>query len=67
MTSKFAGARAAVAGGQLLYRLVERFADGGCMVEEFIAPNDAEALERALDVAETDTVELWNGERRVAV
>lgn len=63
---KSVGVAAAVAGGQFLYRLVERFADGGCMVEEFIAPNDAEALERARDVAETETMELWNGERRIA-
>jgi hypothetical protein len=62
---KIQTASAALGGGQLLYRLVERFADGGCMIEEFIAPDDAEALARARDVAETEAMELWNGERRI--
>lgn len=62
---KIQTASAALGGEQLLYRLVERFADGGCMIEEFIAPDDAEALARARDVAETEAMELWNGERRV--
>ena len=54
-------------GEPTLYRLVERFPDGRCMIEEFMAPHDAEALERARDVAESDTIELWSGERRVPI
>ena len=62
---KIQTASAALGGGPFLYRLVERFADGGCTIEEFVAPDDAEALARARDVAETEAMELWNGERRV--
>lgn len=54
------------AGGlELRYRLVERTADGGFMVEEFTAPSDEIALERALDVAEGGAIELWRGERLI--
>lgn len=47
--------------GELRYRLVERCGDG-VVVEEFTAPNDEVALERALDVAEDERFQLWRGQ-----
>lgn len=43
------------------YRLVERTANGRTLTEEFPAPDDDSALERALSVADHGVVELWRG------
>jgi hypothetical protein len=51
--------------GEMRYRLVERCRDGGYMIEEFTAPCDQEALDRALDVAEGGSIQLWCGERLI--
>ena len=58
----FGAASSALGRGELCYRLVERCDDGGLMIEEFTAPNDEIARERALDVAEDERFQLWRGE-----
>lgn len=43
------------------YRLVERTPTGETLTEEFPAPDDDSALERALSVADSGMIELWRG------
>lgn len=49
----------AARGPNLTYRLVEKGPSGECASETFVAPDDAEALERALDVCDGALNELW--------
>jgi hypothetical protein len=55
---------AALRRGQL-YRLVEQAANGAIQTEEFHAPDDQSAIERALSVAEGVRLELWRGDQLV--
>lgn len=52
-------------GAQRTYWLVEF--DGQCppVREPFLAPSDEDALERAIDVAEGEVFEIWEGDRLV--
>jgi len=44
-----------------MYRLVEHYVDGTLHSEEFPAPDDDSALERALSVADGGVIEVWRG------
>ena len=44
-----------------MYRLVEQYVDGTLHSEEFPAPDDDSALERALSVADGGVIEVWRG------
>ena len=41
------------------YRLIEYFASGYVLCEDFPAPSDEEAIRRALDVCTAAKVEIW--------
>jgi hypothetical protein len=62
----FGAAGAAVRSRKHRYKLVERYSDGRVQVEEFIAPSDAVAVERAMSVAETGALEVWRGRTQLA-
>jgi hypothetical protein len=62
----FGAAGAAVRSRRHRYKLVERFSNGRVQVEEFIAPSDAVAVERAMSVAETGALEVWRGRTQLA-
>ena len=47
------------------YRLIEWSADGARASERFPAPDDAQALARALEVSDAERLELWRGARLV--
>lgn len=47
------------------YRLVELRADGGRVVEEFRAADDASAVHQALAAAEGQAMEVWRGARLI--
>jgi hypothetical protein len=53
------------AGAQRTYWLVEIQGPRQSEREAFLAPSDADALERALDVAEGEVFEVWQGDRLV--
>lgn len=59
-----------IAGAQLrrgrVYRLVERHVDGTTHSEDFPAPDDDSALERALSVADGGVIEVWRGAELVS-
>lgn len=50
---------------QRRYRLLEFRLQGGPSVEEFVAPDDEEALQRVLTVLPEHAFELWCGRRLV--
>ena len=64
MLAGFGMAGAMLRRGQL-YRLVEHAANGDTQTEEFHAPDDKSAIERALSVAEGVRLELWRGDELV--
>lgn len=47
------------------YRLVEIDREGRVSSEDFSAPNDDEALERAIEVGRGPMIELWCGARLI--
>lgn len=64
MLAGFGMAGAMLRRGQL-YRLVEHAANGDTQTEDFHAPDDKSAIERALSVAEGVRLELWRGDELV--
>ena len=64
MLAGFGMAGAMLRRGQL-YRLVEHSANGDIQTEDFHAPDDKCAIERALSVAEGVRLELWRGDELV--
>ena len=64
MLAGFGMAGAMLRRGQL-YRLVEHAANGDTQTEDFHAPDDKCAIERALSVAEGVRLELWRGDELV--
>ncbi|WP_397422428.1 PEPxxWA-CTERM sorting domain-containing protein [Phenylobacterium sp.] len=64
MLAGFGMAGAMLRRGQL-YRLVEHAANGDTQTEDFHAPDDKCAIERALSVAEGVRLEIWRGDELV--
>lgn len=49
------------AGGQPVFRLVERLPGGGQLVEDFHAPDRGQAVRRVRSIPVEGEIELWDG------